>query len=72
MTDAELRLRCMELAMQQAKIESVHTDRNAVADIQTWFYNRIVIDPAVPAEPEQAKPARKGRAATDKSAPIFE
>lgn len=67
----EIRLRCLELAMEQAKREGVHSDRNAIADIATQFYNRIVIDPAAPATPEKAA-AKRGRAAADKSAPIFE
>lgn len=71
MTLEEIRLRCLELAMEQAKREGVHYDRNAIADIATEFYNRIVIDPAAPATPEKA-PAKRGRAAADKSAPIFE
>lgn len=71
MSPEEIRLRCLELAMEQAKREGVHADRNAIADIATQFYNRIVIDPAAPVEPEKA-PTKRGRAAADKSAPIFE
>ena len=51
MTLEEIRLRCLELAMEQAKREGVHADRNAIANIATEFYNRIVIDPATQPEP---------------------
>ncbi|WP_104668706.1 hypothetical protein [Ensifer adhaerens] len=70
MTDAEIRLRCLELAMEQAKREGLHSDRNAIADIATQFYNRIVIDPATPPEPEKAQ-GKRGRTAADKSPEIF-
>lgn len=71
MTLEEIRLRCLELAMEQAKREGVHADRNAIANIATEFYNRIVIDPATQPEPEKAK-GKRGRAAADKSPEIFE
>lgn len=67
MTDAELRLRCMELAMAQAKIENLHQDRNTVAEIQSWFYDRIMgtEKPAAPAK------TSKSKSAADKTPEIF-
>lgn len=67
MTDAELRLRCMELAMTQAKIENVHQSREGVAEIQSWFYDRIMgtEKPAAPAK------TSKSKSAADKTPEIF-
>lgn len=47
MTDQEIRLRCLELALEQVKREGIGGKdfREAVADSQTWFYNRIVETP---------------------------
>ena len=67
MTDAEIRLRCMELAMQQAKLEGSHSDRNAVAEIQTWFYDRIVSEP----KPSETATGRKSKKDADKAPEIF-
>lgn len=39
MTDPEIKLKCIELAMQQARNEGKHGDRNSVAEITTLFYN---------------------------------
>jgi len=62
MTTEELRLECMRLAMDQARRENKHADRDAVAEIFMWFYNRIT-------ESERAPPVNRGRkfAAADKS-----
>ncbi len=66
MTDAEIRLRCLELALAQAKVESKSQDLNRVAEIQTWFYDRIVSAP----KPNQA-PERKSKKDADKTPEIF-
>lgn len=73
MTDPELKLRCMELAMEQAKRENLHADRNAVAELQMWFYNRIIEcgDAAPAVQPEKADGKRNKSKATDKSAELF-
>lgn len=39
MTDPEIKLKCLELAMTQAKNEGKHGDRDSVAEITTLFYN---------------------------------
>lgn len=41
MTDAEVRLKCLELAMGQARAEQQAYDRNIVVEISTLFYNHI-------------------------------
>lgn len=69
MSDAELKLRCLELAMQQAKCEAVHSDRKSVVEIATAFYNHINPEPGAANIAQAAK--GKGKS-VDKSAPIFE
>lgn len=65
MTDAEIRLRCHELAFDRARAEQPENFLARVAEIATWLYDRIVIVPEVsPAE-------QKGRAKADKSPAIF-
>lgn len=53
--------------MAQAKIENLHQDRNTVAEIQSWFYDRIIgtEKPAVPAK------TSKSKSAADKTPEIF-
>lgn len=67
MTDAELKLRCLELAMGQARAEHLHTDRKNVVEIATLFYNHINPLPEVTPVVKG-----KGQKSADKSAPIFE
>lgn len=67
MTDAELHLRCLELAMTQAKMEGAHSQRNTVVEIATLFYNHINPLPEVTPVVKG-----KGQKSADKSAPIFE
>lgn len=66
MNDQEIRLRCLELAINQLKAERKDHDREAVADLQMWFYNRTKPESDAPAQPA----ARKGKGA-DKSPEIF-
>jgi hypothetical protein len=65
MTDPEIRLKCLELAMEQARREGCHGDRNAVAEIQTWLYilTQGTGQPADVAKP----PIGKGKPRADKS-----
>jgi len=65
-TDEEIRLRCLELAIAQVKVESRSQDLNRVAEIQTWFYDRIVSAPS----PTQSDKKRKS-ANADKDPAIF-
>jgi hypothetical protein len=65
MSEAELKLRCLELAMQQAKIEGSHSNRENVVEIATAFYNHI--SPV----PETASSVKGSRKSADKSPEIF-
>jgi hypothetical protein len=38
-SDPEIKLKCIELAMEQARREGVHGDRTTVAEIAMVFYN---------------------------------
>lgn len=42
MDEETLRLRCLELAIEQVGKESPANWRDAVADLQSWLYNRIM------------------------------
>jgi hypothetical protein len=66
MSPEELKLQCLGLAMDQARREAT-TDLNRVAELHTWFYNRIAIAPAT--EPEKVDGRRKK--AVDKSGDPF-
>lgn len=67
MTDPELKLRCLELGMAQARVEQAAFDRNVVVEIATLFYNHIS------SLPETTPVVKgKGQKSADKSAPIFE
>jgi hypothetical protein len=39
MSEAEIKLKCLELAMLQARNEGQHGNRQTVAEITTLFYN---------------------------------
>ncbi len=50
MTDQEIRLRCLELAIEHVRREGAYfpapeKQLDRVAEIQTWFYDRIVEAP---------------------------
>lgn len=62
MTDPEIKLRCLELAMAQAKIEAKQADRKAVAEIATEFYALVN-----GTKPEVSEPQPKSRKKSDKS-----
>jgi|WetSurMetagenome_2_1015567.scaffolds.fasta_scaffold535815_2 hypothetical protein len=42
MTEEDIKLRCLELAIERARQEFPDDYRAYVADLQTWFYNRVV------------------------------
>jgi len=65
MTDDDYRLRALELALDQLKLERTSHDRDAVANLQTWYYHRIKGETV-----EAEKPRGKSKAA-DKSPEIF-
>ena len=71
MSPEEIRLRCLDLAMTQARAEQNHFNIDRVVEISTRFYNHIV-----PGEDPLSNPAEKkapGRLKkVDKVAPIFE
>ena len=73
--EPELRLRCLELAMAQARAEVKHGDIDRVVDISTRFYNHIIQEGgevgSTHTEPEQP-PSTKGKKKTDKASPIFD
>lgn len=54
MTTEELKLRCLELAIEQARRENAASFMERVAEIQTWLYNRIVSDEPFNDSPQQA------------------
>ena len=62
----ELRLKALELAFAQARLEGFSGDRNKIAEIHTWIYNRCIEDPQ-PAAPEGDAPKAKA----DKAPEIF-
>ena len=68
MDDLEVRYRCLELAVTQARLEGAPADRNLVAEIQTFFYNHITgvpVQEASSPEPGRRKPK------ADKAPEIF-
>jgi len=42
MTPEELKLRCLELAIEQTRTRDVENFKTEVAELQTWLYNRVV------------------------------
>lgn len=70
---AELRLKCLELALVQAKNENSHQDINRVAEIHTRFYNLCIEGqatlPIPETEPAPTPGPRKTKA--DKAPEIF-
>lgn len=65
MTDPEIRLRCIELAMEQAKREQKHGDTDYVAKLTTWFYT-LTQGNGNPAAGERNNASGRGKK-TDKS-----
>lgn len=65
MTNEEIRLECLKLGLGQAKVESRHMDRKAVAEIATEFYS-FVIGHSEP-HPEVEVGKRRGRKPGDKA-----
>ena len=63
MSEAELKLECLKLALLQAKIEGCHQNRASLVEIATQFYNHITTN-VVKLDTKVKKPA-------DKSVDIF-
>jgi hypothetical protein len=45
MSDPEVRIKCMEFAAAQWRIENCLGGLKKLAELQDWFYSRIVIEP---------------------------
>ena len=58
MAEEDIKMRCLELAIEQAKREQPAEYRAFVADLQTWFYNQIV----TPQKGGQAKVSKDAKA----------
>ena len=70
MDSAEIGLKCLELAMTQAKNEGQHQNIERVAEIQTRFHNLITEakrQPGTETEPEVAR--KRGRPAKPQQGP---
>lgn len=61
MDDYALKLRCLELAIEQVRKEAPVDFKQAVADLQTWLYNRIVgeLDSPKPASDKPQAPNKR-------------
>ncbi len=72
MTPEEISLSCLQLAADQARREAT-TDLNRIAELQTWFYNRVAkcVAETTAAVPEKVDGRRKAKTA-DKSPDPFE
>ena len=66
MDSREIGLKCLELALTQARMEGQHGSIDRVAEIQTRFYNLIIPEPETDPEPARKKPK------ADKAPKIFE
>lgn len=66
MESPEIHLRCLELALVQAKNEGEHGNIDRVAEIEKRFYTLITDGPA----PESAEPAKR-KPKADKAPEIF-
>lgn len=75
MEKPEIHLRCLELAMAQAKNEGQHGNIDRVVEIETRFYT-LVIEALVacsdpPKEPSKSPEPRSPKPKADKSPEIF-
>lgn len=62
----EIRLKCLEFALTQAKGEGRHGEIDRVAEIATQFYTLVIT------EPDVVKPTQKGpKTKADKAPEIF-
>lgn len=71
LTPSEMRLKCLELAMVQARAEGKHGEIEHVAEITTRFYNLCVEEPAAPKSQEPEPEPRKKTTRADKAPEIF-
>lgn len=65
---AQIKLRCFEMAVAQAKVEGCPQNLDRVAEIQTWFYTRIVDESPVSSNP---LPKAKVNKQSGKQAEVF-
>ena len=56
MEEQVIRLRCLELAIDRVNREQPSNFKEAVADLQDWFYNRIIGKVDVKVSPEKTEP----------------
>lgn len=70
MEDRELKLRCMEMALGQARLERPDNFEERVAYLATWFYDRIV-RAQDPSRDPQGQDRMKGKSKADKAPEIF-
>ena len=73
MSVTELAMECLKLAMEQARREAT-TDLSRVAELQTWFYNRISecgADPALVVKSEKDSGSRRKAQTAEKSPDIY-
>ena len=47
MDETALKLRCLELAIEQCRINPPTDFKEGVAELQTWLYNRIISSDSV-------------------------
>lgn len=43
MDERQIRLRCLEMAVEHVRTYPIENFQEGVANLQTWFYNRIVV-----------------------------
>lgn len=67
MTDAEIRLQCMEMALGIARAAGKTADRDFLAETQSWLYTRIVSSPAAVEPPKVGLLGEPGKPRLDKS-----
>lgn len=69
METPEIKLRCLELAMNQARAEGAHGNIDRVAEIQKRFYTLITEGSKPETETDRAQAKRHPK--TDKAPEIF-
>lgn len=58
MDEVQVKLRCLEMAVERAKADNPADYRTYVADLAAWFYNQVV----------SQKPDRQAKASNSKEA----
>ena len=59
MNEQEIRLRCVELAVDQTRRESQPNFQKSVADLAAWFYSLTIEQPKADPATEPLKGGRK-------------